>query len=120
MPAKKSAGGQPRAISIPYSPPAGAVRQATGQVLPSTPGGWFNALLGVGVGVVVATVIPGLMPVSEKWAGAAVTGLLGLVLMVTSPVASIAQEAGIGAVGASAAYFYYDLSGQICSPNSNQ
>lgn len=128
MPKRKSGGGQGqgyssgspigRPLSIPYSPPAGQVRQATGQVLPTTTGGYLNALLGVAVGTAVGVIVPGLMPVSEKWAGALVTGGLALALLLTSPVASVAQEAGLGMFGASVGYFYYDLTGQLCSNTS--
>ncbi len=124
MPAKKSSSsagspaGAGKPLTIPYSPPAGAVRQATGQVFPSTPRGWFNAVAGVAIGVAAATVLIGLMPADEKWAGAMVSGIMGIGLGVTAPVASIPGDIGWGMLGPAAFYLYLNLTGQICSPTT--
>jgi hypothetical protein len=83
-------------------------------MLPSTVGGWVQGLAGATVGAGIPAILIGFMPTDRKWLGALIGLSVGAVLTVTSPVASFAQEIGIGSFAPSAFWFILDATGQIC------
>jgi len=107
-----------RPVSVSLSPPAYQVRQQAGLSLPNA-AQLAEALVGVLGGAAISAVFITLLPPTNKWAAALLTGSLGALLAATSPIGTIAEEAGMGAFAASASWIYFDLAGQV-SPQPPQ
>lgn len=107
----KETGGTQRNIQI--SPPAHVIRAQTGTALPTNPARWLEATGAVLGGTVISAIFITAMPANTKWLAALLTGGLGLLLTVTSPIGTWAQEIGMGAGATSMGWIYFDITGQI-------
>ncbi len=104
-------GGQPVAISV--SPPAYVIRQQAGLGLPTSPNRIFEALGGTLIGAGITAALTALMPANEQIFGPIVSGALGTVAAVASPIGTWPQEMGGGAMSSAAFALFLKLTNQM-------
>lgn len=93
------------------SPPAREVRRAAGLQLTLEPEALVQSLAGGLGGAALVAVLVGILPSERKFIGALLGLGIGGVLASTSPIGTIPQELGIGAVAASASWIWWSVTG---------
>lgn len=104
-------------VTVQLSPPAYAIRQQAGLGLP-TGRQLLESVAGVLAGAAISAVFITALRNTNPLLGALTTGGLGIVLSTTSPIGTIPQELGMGALATSAAWVYFDATGQFSAPNA--
>jgi hypothetical protein len=104
---------QPRPVTVPLAPPAHAVRRQAGLGIPSvrdvaeaTAGGLAGAIL-------AATFITVMPSPATKWIGALLGLGTGVILATSSPIGTLPQEMGVGALALSGGWMWFDLLGAV-------
>ena len=107
---------QPRPVTVPLAPPAHAVRRQAGLGIPSvrdvaeaTAGGLAGAML-------AATFITVMPSAASKWIGALLGLGTGVILATSSPIGTLPQEMGVGALALSGGWMWFDLLGAVQTP----
>lgn len=109
--------GNPHPVTVQVSPPAYAVRQQAGLQMPNlTQMG--QAVIGPVVGAGVAAGIISFLPPERRIFGAVGGLLIGGIAAATSPIGTIPQEMGIGALSLSVGWFWWEVAGAFGAAQS--
>jgi len=107
--AGKATTGHP--VTVTLAPSAAAVRQQAGLGIPSLRGVAEASFGGLAGAVVAATLITVMPSAATKWIGALLGLGLGTILAAASPIGTIPQEMGVGALSLSGGWMWFDLLG---------
>jgi|GEM_PF-3592949 len=102
---------QPKPVTVTLVPPAHAVRQQAGLGIPSARAVAEATFGGLAGAVIAATIITVMPSPASKWIGALLGLGLGTVLAAASPLGTIPQEMGVGAVALSGGWIWFDILG---------
>lgn len=101
----------PAAVTL--GPPAYVVREKAHLGLPSASEAVYAAaggLLGAGVGAFVILAMPS---PAAKWLGAGMVTAAGSIFAASSPLGTIPQEMGVGALALAGGWMWFDLLGAL-------
>jgi hypothetical protein len=106
---------QTEAPTVTLTPPANVIRRQAGLGVPSARDvaeATFGVLAGAAITATFVTLVPG----PAKWVAALATGALGVILTSASPLGTIPEELGMGALAAAASWIFFDVTGQYSIP----